>query len=90
MTTEASLEARAIRKVYGDFVAVDALSLSIPAGTVFGLLGPNGAGKTTTIRMIMDIIAPDAGEVRFEGRPRTVGDLAGSAIYPRSAASTAR
>jgi len=72
---EASLEVLDVRKTYGDFVAVDTLSLSVRPGTIFGLLGPNGAGKTTTIRMIMDIIAPDSGEVRFMGRPRTADDL---------------
>jgi len=72
---EASLEVLDVNKAYGDFVAVDSLSLSVPPGTIFGLLGPNGAGKTTTIRMIMDIIAPDSGEVLFMGRPRTADDL---------------
>jgi len=45
------------------------LDLEVRTGEVFGLLGPNGAGKTTTIRMIMRIIAPDAGEVLLDGRP---------------------
>ena len=75
MRSGKTLEVRDIRKVYGDFVAVDGLSLSVPPGTIFGLLGPNGAGKTTTIRMIMDIIAPDSGEVLFMGRHRTTRDL---------------
>lgn len=70
-----SIELLNLRKAYGDFVAVRDLSLTIPAGSVFGLLGPNGAGKTTTIRMMMDIIAPDTGEVRFFGRARTRRDL---------------
>ncbi|HKI85737.1 MAG TPA: ATP-binding cassette domain-containing protein [Thermoanaerobaculia bacterium] len=70
-----SLAVRGITKQYGDFLAVDDLSLAVPGGTIFGLLGPNGAGKTTTIRMIMDIIAPDHGEVRFFGRPRKTDDL---------------
>ena len=69
-----NIELRGIRKSYGDFVAVDDLSLSIPAGTIYGLLGPNGAGKSTTIRMLMDIIAPDRGEVRLFGRTRTPED----------------
>jgi ABC-2 type transport system ATP-binding protein len=47
----------------------------VPPGTVFGLLGPNGAGKTTTIRMVMDIIAPDSGEILLFGRPRRREDL---------------
>jgi ABC-2 type transport system ATP-binding protein len=70
-----SLELIDVRKSYGDFQAVAALSMAVPPGSIFGLLGPNGAGKTTTIRMIMDIIAPDAGEVRTFGHPRTAADL---------------
>ncbi|MFP3939672.1 MAG: ABC transporter ATP-binding protein [Acidobacteriota bacterium] len=72
---EASLELRRVRKAFGDFVAVDDVSMAVPPGTVFGLLGPNGAGKTTTIRMVMDIIAPDSGEVLLFGRPRGRADL---------------
>jgi ABC-2 type transport system ATP-binding protein len=49
--------------------------MAVPPGSIFGLLGPNGAGKTTTLRMIMDIIAPDSGEVLFAGRPRRREDL---------------
>lgn len=70
-----SLELRDVRKSYGSFVAVDRVSLTVPPGILFGLLGPNGAGKTSTIRMIMDITAPDSGEVLFFGRPRQDGDL---------------
>ena len=70
-----NLELRKVRKAYGDFVAVDDLSLAVPPGAVFGLLGQNGAGKTTSIRMIMDILAPDRGEVLFFGRPRRPEDL---------------
>ena len=69
------LELRDVRKSYGDFVAVNGVSLTVPPGSIFGLLGPNGAGKTSTIRMIMDITAPDSGEVRFFGHPRTDDDL---------------
>jgi ABC-2 type transport system ATP-binding protein len=69
------LELRDVRKSYGDFVAVNGVSLTVPPGSIFGLLGPNGAGKTSTIRMIMDITAPDSGEVRFFGHPRTDEDL---------------
>ncbi len=52
-------------------MAVRELSLTVPRGTVYGLLGPNGAGKTTTIRMILNIIAPDSGEIRVLGAPNT-------------------
>jgi ABC-2 type transport system ATP-binding protein len=48
-------------KHYGDVVAVDGLSFEVERGEIFGLLGPNGAGKTTTIRIVMDILQPDAG-----------------------------
>ena len=69
------LELDTVRKSYGDFIAVDGVSFAVEPGSICGLLGPNGAGKTTSIRMIMDIIAPDAGEVRFFGRPRRRDDL---------------
>ena len=71
----ASLELRDVEKRYGDFVAVAGLSLAVPAGVIFGLLGPNGAGKTTTLRMIMDILAPDSGEILLFGRRRRPADL---------------
>jgi ABC-2 type transport system ATP-binding protein len=58
-----------VTKRFAGHTAVDALSLSVPAGAIYGLLGPNGAGKTTTIRMILDILAPDAGSVRLFGEP---------------------
>ena len=69
------LELDAVRKSYGGFRAVDGVSLAVESGSICGLLGPNGAGKTTSIRMIMDIIAPDSGEVRLFGRPRRRDDL---------------
>ena len=58
-----ALDVRNIGKRYGEFVAVDNLSFAVKQGSIFGLLGPNGAGKTTTIRMILDIFAPDSGEI---------------------------
>jgi ABC-2 type transport system ATP-binding protein len=69
------LELRNVRKAYGNFVAVDNVSMAVPAGSIFGLLGPNGAGKTSSIRMIMNITAPDSGEVMVFGHPRTSEDL---------------
>ena len=58
-----------VTKRFANHLAVDALSLQVPRGAIFGLLGPNGAGKTTTIRMIMNVLAPDEGSIRlFEGR----------------------
>ncbi len=64
-----------VQKSFGQVQAVKDLSLSIEAGTIFGLLGPNGAGKTTTIRMIMQIIMPDAGEIRLFGQPNSPEQL---------------
>src|SRR5207237_816243 len=58
-----------VRKTFAGHIAVDDLSLAVPPGVIYGLLGPNGAGKTTTIRMIMDILQPDAGSVRLFGAP---------------------
>ena len=58
----------AVTKTFNKTIAVDKLDLEIPAGSIFGLLGPNGAGKTTTIRMIMNIIRPDRGEIRIGGK----------------------
>ena len=69
------LELRNVRKAYGDFVAVEDVSMSVPAGSIYGLLGPNGAGKTTTIRMIMNIVPQDSGEVSVFGHPRAAADL---------------
>jgi len=69
------LELREVRKSFGDFVAVDGVSLALAPGSIHGFLGPNGAGKTTTIRMAMNIIAPDTGQVLFFGRERRPEDL---------------
>ena len=55
-------------KRYDDVVAVDHLSFEVERGEIFGLLGPNGAGKTTIIRVIMDILSPDAGSVTVLGQ----------------------
>jgi ABC-2 type transport system ATP-binding protein len=71
----ANLELIDVRKSYGDFPAVAGVSMAVPPGSIFGLLGPNGAGKTTTIRMIMDIIAPDSGEILTFGHARAAADL---------------
>lgn len=67
--TEAVLTLDNISKTYGDFTAVDGVSLSIPKGTIYGFLGPNGAGKTTMIRMMLDILRPSSGTLSILGRP---------------------
>src|SRR5215208_6044874 len=61
------IECRNVTKRFDGFVAVDNLSFEVSEGSIFGLLGPNGAGKTTTIRMIVDIFAPDSGEISVFG-----------------------
>ncbi|MFG2649853.1 ABC transporter ATP-binding protein [Streptomyces sp. NPDC048436] len=63
------IETEALTKRYGKQLAVDQLSLTVPAGSVFGFLGPNGSGKTTTIRMLMGLIEPTSGQARVLGRP---------------------
>ena len=61
------LEVKNIQKNYGDFVALNNISLSIPKGSIYGLLGPNGAGKTSLIRIINQITVPDGGEIILDG-----------------------
>jgi ABC-2 type transport system ATP-binding protein len=57
-----------LTKRYGDLIAVDDLSFSLPSGTVTGFLGPNGAGKTTTLRLLLGLAEPTAGEALVFGR----------------------
>lgn len=61
------VEASSVSKRFGDRVAVDGLTLEVPAGLCFGLLGPNGAGKTTTLRMIYGVTRPSSGRIRVFG-----------------------
>lgn len=63
------IELRNLRKVYGNFVAVNDLSLTVEQGDVYGFLGPNGAGKSTTIRMMMSLIQPTSGSIQLFGKP---------------------
>ena len=62
------LKVDGVTKYYGDFKAVDNLSFSVKKGEIFGLLGVNGAGKTTTFRMIMNLISPTSGTIKFNGK----------------------
>lgn len=64
----AQLELRNVTRRFGDFVAVDNVSLSIAAGEFFTLLGPSGCGKTTILRMIAGFDLPDAGQILLDGR----------------------
>src|SRR6185295_2933313 len=60
-----------VSKSFGEFTAVNSLSLEVRPGRIFGLLGPNGAGKTTTLRMIVNITAPDSGSIKIFGQTIT-------------------
>lgn len=66
--TEAPIQLEEVTKRFGDHVAVNGLSTSVPAGALLGVIGPNGSGKTTTLRMILSILSPDAGRVSVLGR----------------------
>jgi ABC-2 type transport system ATP-binding protein len=61
------LEVNGVSKNYGDFTALNNVSLTVPKGSIYGLLGPNGAGKTTLIRIINQITMPDSGSVFLDG-----------------------
>src|SRR6478609_5796159 len=65
--TRSAIEAEGLVKHFGDTVAVDGVSFSVPEGSVLGLLGPNGAGKTTTVRMMTTLTRPTAGTGRVAG-----------------------
>ena len=66
-----AVEVDSLVKRYGELVAVDGLSLTIPRGQVLGLLGPNGSGKTTTISCILQLLTYDKGSIRVFGEPMT-------------------
>ncbi len=61
------LEVNKVVKKYGDYVALNEVSLAVPKGSIYGLLGPNGAGKTSLIRIINQITLPDSGEIILDG-----------------------
>jgi ABC-2 type transport system ATP-binding protein len=65
---EPVIEAVGLTKTFGDVKAVDELSFTVARGTITGFLGPNGAGKTTTLRMLLGLVAPDAGSATTGGR----------------------
>ena len=62
-------------KDFSDHRVLDKVSINVPENSIFGLLGPNGAGKTTLMRIINQIIAPDTGELLFEGRKMLMDDV---------------
>ena len=84
------LEIDHITKRYGDVVGVADMTFGVPAGQIFGFVGSNGAGKTTTMRIVLGVLAADAGVVRWAGRPlnldtrRSIGYMPEErGLYPR-------
>ncbi|MFB3737574.1 MAG: ABC transporter ATP-binding protein [Candidatus Velamenicoccus archaeovorus] len=63
------LELIGLSRRFGDVVALDDVSFSVPEGRIVGFVGPNGAGKTTAMRIVLGVLHPDRGEVRWRGRP---------------------
>jgi len=76
------LEIKNLVKNYGNYTALNNVSLQIPKGSVFGLLGPNGAGKTTLIRIINQITMPDSGAVFLDGEPLSPKHIADIGYLP--------
>src|SRR3954466_3893745 len=86
------LEIDGISKRFGSTVALDGMSFTVRPGELFGFVGANGAGKTTTMRIVLGVLAADAGEVRLDGRPvdarrrRRIGYMPEErGLYPRMA-----
>ncbi len=75
-------ETNQVSKQFSNHRALDRVSINVPDGSIFGLLGPNGAGKTTLIRIINRILAPDEGDLFFEGRKLEPGDIARIGYLP--------
>ncbi len=75
-----AVEIRDVTKTFGQTVAVDDLSLAVPAGSVYGFIGPNGSGKTTTLRMIMRILHPDRGAIQLFGEDVTTSGAASDRV----------
>jgi len=69
------LQTEKITKKFGDFTALNAVSIDVQKASIFGLLGPNGAGKTTLIRVINQITMPDSGRLIFDGKPLQLEDV---------------
>ena len=87
------LEMKHVTKSFGDFKALDDLTLTVPKGAVYGLVGPNGAGKSTAIRHLTGIYRPDSGEITVGGQPvyenpgvkKTIGYIPDEVFYYPSA-----
>lgn len=76
------LELDAVSKRYGDVVALDRMTFTVARGELFGFVGANGAGKTTTMRIVLGVLAADAGEVRVDGRPVDAATRRGIGYMP--------
>jgi len=91
-TPEHALVTEGLTKKFGSQAAVNAVSLAVPQGSVFGFLGPNGSGKTTTIRMLLGLAAPTSGSITVLGHeipqhleqalPHVGALVEGPAFYP--------
>lgn len=88
--TGRTLEVRGVTKRYGDLTALDDVGFTVGAGELFGFVGSNGAGKTTTMRIVLGVLAADAGDVLLDGRPvdldvrRRIGYMpAERGLYPK-------
>jgi ABC-2 type transport system ATP-binding protein len=82
MSTDITIRTTGLTKRFGDFTAVDQLSLAVPAGSIYAFLGANGSGKSTTIRMLIGLLTPTAGDITVDGidvirTPRRVRDHIG-------------
>ena len=89
--TDQRLSVEGVSKSYGDVVALRELTFDVRAGELFGFVGSNGAGKTTAMRVVLGVLAADAGEVRWDGpAARRWRPAAASATCPRSAGCTRR
>jgi ABC-2 type transport system ATP-binding protein len=87
VAAQLAVEAREVRKRFGEVTALDGLSLSVNAGEIYGLLGPNGSGKTTLIRALAALLRPDAGELRVFGQAPRAAVASGAVGYMTQAAA---
>jgi ABC-type multidrug transport system ATPase subunit len=78
VVSEFAVEMDGLTRRFGDFTAVDRVSLKIPKGHLYGFLGLNGAGKTTTIRMLTTLLPPSAGTAKLWGHDVVKEPLAGA------------
>ena len=76
MSYSPAVDIKGLKKKYGTTKALRGVNLQVKKGEILGFLGPNGAGKTTTIRCLLDLIRPDAGQIRILGRAPRKDSLA--------------